>query len=331
MSADLWYRVSDDHPGPLVQVRAVVCMYAGQRQAYDAHIIVSRGGGAHAKTWAQWVKGKRDPVPLPAHAVVTLWQPQHPDKWRAALPEPIVGTERQMWSERMAFTAVADAEAADLASEMERDRQLARDVGNASEDDADDDVYEPREWRDASWIRYEPPGSITPKMAEARIMRAVAMCGHGRGLTLRSKTFSDVLAKIASRANGQEYATNDFVARLQALPADHADFDTAMSWFVALSPRPISRIHTVRADWDFNNRQDLLIYRALDVPLSYEQIGNMVEFRMTKQGVRDLYARTMRVVTKVANGIPVMLGDGKTAQEQLDALRKRNIQAKLQG
>lgn len=327
MTADLWYRVTPQHPGPLVQVRAVVCMNAGQRSSFDAHIIVSRGRGPHANTWAQWVKNK--PVPIPANAVVTLWQPQYPDKWQAPLPEPIVGTQRQMWSERMSFGAVEDAEASELAREMERDRQMARDAGSVLDHTQIDD--DPRPWRDASWIRYDPPGAITPKMAEARIMRAVALCGHGRGLTITSKTASDVLAKLAAKAQGQEYATNDFVAHLQAFPQDHADFDVAMSWFVALAPRPINRIHTVRADWDFNNRQNVLIFRALDVPLSFEQIGNRVEFQMSKQAVQDLYNRTMRVVAKVANGVPVMLGDGKTQAEQLAALRERNAKAKLQG
>mgnify|MGYP000022197331 CR=1 FL=1 len=325
--SDLWYRVTSQHPGPLVQVRAVVSMNAGQRNSYDANIIVSRGKGPHANTWAQWIKNKL--VPLPANVVVTLWQPQWPDKWQAPLPEPIISARPQMWAERQSFGAVDDAEAAELAADMERDRQMARDAGSVLPDDSD--VHEPRPWRDASWIRYDLPGSITPKMAEARIMRAVALCGHGRGLTLVSKTTSDVLAKLAAKMESQPYATNDYVARLQAFPQDHADFDTAMSWFVALAPRPITRMHEVHADWDFNQRQELLIYRAMDVPLSYEQIGNRVEFKMTKQGVRDLYERTMRVITKVANGVPVMLGDGKTQAEQLDALRERNTKAKLRG
>lgn len=60
------------------------------------------------------------------------WQPENAARWTwptGVEPAPLVGCAPRMWSSRMRFAAVDDAEAADLAREMEREREAARGSG----------------------------------------------------------------------------------------------------------------------------------------------------------------------------------------------------------
>lgn len=320
MSTDLWYPVTAQHPAPLVQVRAIVSVDRGR---FEAELIVSRGAPPHAGTWAEWKRGKA--TPLPRGAEVLLWQPQSPEKWKAPLPPPARRIEPgRMWSSTTSFTLVEEAEAAELAAEMERDRADARRGHGAADIYPEHHKPEMAWWRDADQVRYEPAGQITPRMCEGRLMRAVALCEHGRGLTLRIRSFGTILAQMAARLEQQDYATSDFVPRLKALPADISDFETAMHWFVALNPMPLPEPGS-RAQWVPSRPQEVLLFRARNIPLSFEEIGARVEWNVSGEAVRRMYDRAIRRACRIANGQQVETID------QIGAVQERNRAWKRKG
>lgn len=312
---DFWYPITDHHPAPLVQVRGIVEVRSNS--PFDAHLIISRGQPPRTSLWAEWVKGKA--LPLGPGVYPKYWQPQRPDKWMAPLPPPAhVSASGIMWSEGMRFQAVEEAEAAELARDMERDREMAR--NGSKHIFAASHKPEQAWWRDVSLIRYEPAGAVTEKMAEGRVMRAVALCGHGQGLTIRVSTFGDILARMI-KADPTEPDFSDYIPRLQAFPQDHGDFLTAMSWFVALNPPPPR--FTISDTWEFNKAQLCLHYRSLNDPLSFDEIGGLKEIRMSGENARKLYASTIKRITAIANqevAIP--------AFAQIESLRERNRQAR---
>lgn len=312
---DYWYPVTSQHPPALVQVRAIIDV----KGAYDAEVIASRGAPPHTNIWAEWQAGRAKP--LAPGSVPILWRPQAPEKWKAPLPPPVSEVrEGRVWSSTTRFALVDEAEAAELAAEMERDREDAR-RGGAIEVVRKEGLPW---WRDADQIRYEPAGQITPRMCEGRLMRAVAMCEHGRGLTLRIRSFGTILAQMAARLEQQEYATSDFVPRLKPLPADISDFEIAMSWFVAINPAPLPEPGS-RAAWVPSRPQEVLLFRARNIPLSFEEIGARVEWNVTKQAVHRMYDRAIRRACRIANGAKI------EGVDQIAELQERNRAWKRKG
>lgn len=313
-----WYPVTDVHPGPIVQVRAIVSSANG-----NAELIVCRGKAHHGDKWAEWKAGRSKP--LPPGAVVTLWQPQAPEKWKAPLPDPVAVVEPRMWSSTMAFTLVDEADSSELAREMERDREDAKRNGAPEEGSR-----EPLQWwRDADAIRYEPAGQITPRMCEGRIMRAVAISGYGGELTLKYKSFSTVLAAICEKTP-PPYAMSDYVPRMNPLPADWNDFERAMGWFAALNPKPLPEADA-RADWSFTRPQWCMIMRSYNIPLSFGEIGEMLPAKAKDKGgavsgeaARRMYERAIRRACRIANGV-----DRTNHAQQIEAIRDRNRSWKL--
>lgn len=308
-----WYPITPHHPAPLVQVRGIVEFVGGVQGTYDAQIIISRGRPPHADVWASWTKGRA--TILPPRAKPLCWQPQDPEKWQAPLPEPLSTATDRLWYSKLSFGVVEEAEAAELAQEMERDRNDARrgPVHSAP----------PREpmqwWRDADKIKYEPRGQISPRMAEGRVMRAVALCGHssgmygqGTGMSLRARS---ILASMATSASPEDYATSDYVPRLRALPGDHSDFPIAMSWFTALNTMPLPASDS-KAAWVFNREQEALAFRSFNIPLSYAEIGN--QWGVSGETARQTYISAIDMVHRLANGVvPVVV-------DHMAELRKRN-------
>ena len=121
-ASDIWYPITDSHPAPLVRVRGIV-----NCGPYDAHIIVSRGRAPHVMSWASWKGEKATPLKAPP----AVWQPQHPDRWDSPLPPPVPTIGARLWSSTMRFQAVEEAVGADLAREMENDREMARSGSSA--------------------------------------------------------------------------------------------------------------------------------------------------------------------------------------------------------
>lgn len=286
--SEVWYPVTPIHPAPLVQVAGIVMHPGGAQGTYDAQVIISRGRAPHTHIWAAWHKGRA--VPLASGAKPIYWRPQDPSKWRAPLPDPIIPAEPRMWSSAGA-------------REMPEDSR------------ADEGQW----WRDASRVKYEPPGSISERMAEGRVMRAVAASGHGYGTTLTTRTFGMLLADLAEQFGGETgYATSDAIIRFRQTRADISDFDLAMAWFAQLDPPDLRP--SDQDTWALNRMQNVLVLRARNRPWSFGLIGE--RFGMTPDGARKLYRRSIQAVCRVANGKPAFAH--VTTTDAMEALRERN-------
>ena len=285
-----WYPITDHHPAPSVRVHGIVAHPGGVQDGYDAQILISRGQRPHHHLWASWQSGRA--TPLAPGAKPIYWQPQDPMRWKAPLPEPVVSRiEPRMWS------AVGECE--DLAALL---------------------PPEPDQWwRDPTRIRYT--GDMSLGMIEGRVMRAVAACGH-YAATPQTRTFGAIIADMAEENELADYPTSDYVARFRPLPADIADFDTAMGWFSALNPPDLRTPGT--EVWAFNRPQKAIAYRALDRPWSF---GKMAEkFGMTPDGARKTHYRALKAVHRVASGLPAYAH--VTPIDQIAALQERNRMAR---
>lgn len=316
-TTDPWYPVTPSHPPPLEKVRAILTVTKQSQTIYNAQIIASRGKPPDIDVWAEWKDGRLRL--LPAFAKPCLWQPQQPDHWPMALPEAVPGVSERLWSSKVGFALVDEATAAELAAEMESNREDARRRETIVRGKPKIDW-----WRDIDNITYEPPGAVTEKMAEGRVLRAVAMCGHGRDMTVAYRSFSGLLADMAPSVDDARFYA-DYIPRLTPLRADKTDFPEAMRWFTALNPKGLPTA-TSRADWSLAREQEVLIYRSHNKPLSFAVIGGLWE--MTGAGVRQLYARAIQAVTRVANG-GVAWPNGAPMIDHNAATKARNAAWKL--
>lgn len=231
-----------------------------------------------------------------------LWAPCNAKTWRAPLPAPsfeMTGDVR-MWNAKQSFNA------AEAAAEMEADRE------NASRETVVERTSErvaQQWWRDHVLIKYEPRDSLTKRMAEGRIMRAIACCGVGRGLTLENVTASAIVAAMAEAVEAAaKDAVQDYAPRFEQLPQDRDDWLTAMQWFTAIDPP--------NGNWTLSRRQRVMLLRALPMPWSYDEIGD--DYRISGERARQIYARALdRAYRMACQGVV-------PAIDRLEALRERN-------
>lgn len=313
MKRDDWYRV-DDMPPPYT-VR-VWLEYAG-RQFIG---VRSRDPSSGHDVWAAIHKDMVEPLAMLDGARPHLWRPQYPEMWKAPLPQPVVlSYEGVLRSERLRFGAVEEAEASELAREMERDRDDAR---RGSGSVGGDEVERPW-WMDATAIRYEVPPDLTLRMVEGRLMRALLSCGADRGRSVKiiqSGGFADLADAIGEAM--ADFQSSDIV-RIAQLPQDHADFDVAMSWFCELNrPDQWSRW---RQKWSFSKAQRVLLYRALPTPLSFYEIGQELRWR-GHQRAQQVFKASIDICWRVANGLVVSARD-----REIEALRRRNREHRTEG
>lgn len=256
------------------------------------------------------------------------WQPLDRGKWGQPLPEPLpVQVVPQMTYMQSRFDALS---AAELAREMEEDREAAR----ASPELDQEAPSGSRWWRDITSIKYEPPGQVTKRMAEGRVLRALSACGRWQGLTLKTATTGSILTRMAEIADAEAKKYEEkrrlemgkVPLPFEALPADETDFPIAMAWFTALNPPEAWTDR--REPWGFDRVQRIMHMRTLTFPLSWVVIGLSFENKsrgirpLSGTRVRQLYDRGIEGCLRVANGgraredIPVL--------DQIEALRERN-------
>ncbi len=243
-----------------------------------------------------------------------LWAPLCPDKWQVPLPEPACemdeAAQPRMWASKQEFNA------AEAAAEMERDRA---DVSRETPAEAVASRVAWQWWRDASQIRYEPATALSERMAEGRLMRAVACCGAGKGLTLRAKSYSTIIVAIAETlAGADDMPANDPGIRFEPLPQDHDDFDTAMRWFAGLNP--VDMRGARHAAWSLSNRQTVLVLRSMSVPWSFDEIGDHLQ--LSGERCRQINVSALKTAWKIGRG------DLDPLSPQIAKLRERNRRAR---
>lgn len=279
---------------------------------FNVHVILFWGGrefvGArvrHPKTEApMWVSiSKRgDMTPIHIDDGIILWRPQRPDLWKLPLPSPVTPTgDGRMFSTTTKFQVVDEAEAAELAREMESDRLHMRNVSDRMRNDPAEAV---QWWRDVSRIKYQPHGEVTVDMAEARVMRALILDRHMRGDMRRIKTNGAVLADLKRSLLDilEEAPLDDWVPPLTPLAEDHRDYMTVMEW-----------ITEYECTW---REAAALRRRSQGPPASWRQIGD--EIGRSPQGSKNLYHRACVALTATANQPLVK------SRERLLSLQERN-------
>lgn len=316
------YRVSDMPPPLTVRVRLVWAGWAGE----GARIRCPRTG---RERWVAWEKGRvRDLPPAGSprdQAEPDLWGPLNPDLWKMPLPEPVVQAtaEGRMWAGRQSFGAV---EAALAAREMEADREAARaQARGIAGDDPSRKAKRRQWWRDPSEIRYLPPGHISKRHAEGRVMRAIASDGFARwgtGLGLHVRDPLAGMTEEEKRAFAEEEGdvppAGDWFEPVQA---DHDDYLTAMAWFSALGAGKDHRSET------FTDLQQVLTLAAQPEAFSMRAIGETMGLK--KRAAEQLYARATARIWEIANGFKTAEAEASAAA--LARVKETNRAARIGG
>lgn len=244
------------------------------------------------------------------------WRPQHPEQWRAGLPEPAfvqVADDRPARLVSIGDT-LAETAAEDLAREMEADRSHARALAEGTSPPAGEHaVAEPQWWRDPHAVTYSAPGSISRHEAEGRLMRALATERWVRVERPADKTFAGILARISKTLPmppGEGLADAEpLVERTEPNGRDWDDLLTALGWIAALGRGP-ARVVRLRAGVP---------------PLSWRGIGERL--RVSHEQARRMHADALDLITTEANGRSTPLGDA--ARAELADLRRRNRSARM--
>lgn len=311
---DVWYSISH-----MKRARALVEVQWNGRE-FKALLWTNPDTGS--LQWATYVNNEL--VFLPPKREAKTWLSQ-PDAWRPIdgkvwpdpLPKPLIGSVPRMRSSAL------EATAADLAREMEANRSDAQRANARGAYHSEPfSIDKLQWWKDATLIVYKPAGEIDAMMVEGRLMRAVAASQAGYGLTLESRTVGKVLADLstaADRAFNQEDPTSSYGLRFDPLPQDHKDFDEAMRWFTELNPPHVWHKH--RKPWSLNRMQKVLFYRALPVPLSFQDIGDHLS--RSGERARQIYKEALERVGKIANA-------PKSPNVEIERVKERNREHKRQ-
>lgn len=245
-------------------------------------------------------------APLPCHPEAWRPNPKSGKAWswpNGVEPAPLKRTLLPSISTigGIAFDSVSSAE---LAEEMDANREAMRTTNRASNRDDWREKDATQWWRDPTRILYQPMGSVTREHAEARIMRCLildrsigmdfkATRTNAAALADLKRTLADVLA---------EDREVDWVPPIHMIGSDHADYDTVMGWLleVMLSRRELKA----------------LVLRTRVPALSWDEIGGSI--RRSREAARTIYLTTIDVLTAVANR------PARLAATRLAALQERN-------
>lgn len=158
-------------------------------------------------------------------------------------------------------------------------------------------------WRDQTQIVYESRGSVTPQMAEGRVMRAL-ICD--RAIKMGFKRWRSNAAVVAAIKAERDDAPPDYMIPVQPLPSDWKDYEEIMSWLVD------ARI--TKAD------QIILIRRCQSPPWSWQEIADALRWKL--KPTRARFDTMIEDIVKAANR------RSRPAQVAIEALRERNRSAK---
>lgn len=294
--ADEWYGID---ALPRGAVHGIVARWPGFE--VPAATATDKKG---VRSWYE-VKGKSlSPLSVPVEA----WRPADASRWRwpngvVPLPLPVHVFPR------LAIVGGMTFDAATAAAEMESWREDAR-----SRPDDDIDERDSQWWRDITRVAYEPMGSVSLPMCEARVMRHLIL---ERSLPMpmrRQKSNAAVLADL-KRSFADVYGDEpdvDWVPPLRSTPEDHKDFDLVMVWIVEAE---VSR-----------RQMAILRARMQSPPATWVQIGDELQLHRNADAARKrakaIYANTIAMLCDAANRPAVR------TVVQIDALRERNRAAR---
>jgi len=163
-----------------------------------------------------------------------FWRPADAARWAAPLP-PVAwiddGVEQpgRLWSATMSYRAVEDAE---------EQHGSATAPGGRLPSGQSPGANERQWWRDPFAVTYSPPGSISRREAEGRLMRAFNAEHWVRIERPDMGTFAEALARSAKRTmpSAADLAADDAPMPMRPEPTgrDRDDMLTALGWLKAL-------------------------------------------------------------------------------------------------
>ena len=332
-----WYATADADPPHGVRVLVI---WDG-RVPFEAAIV--RDPGSKRLCWLTHDRGR--PVFLPTDTAPAdpkrpwagwhtleadwpdFWRPVNPAAWKAPLPAPAyvepaaceAHSKPRMWSARQSFQAVDDAEASDLAREMEQTRGAAGSrYGEPVAGTAECEPPERQWWLDPHQVTYSAPGAITPREVEGRVMRALKTERWVRVDWPTAKTFGGVLAKMAKTIplTPEELALQD--------PIDSEDEPTGRDWddFLLVTTGWLKAL--THGGKRFHKAEGVLRLRSRTPALSWRRIAALDG--RSHETVRQLFQQAIEELTRAANG-EATLGSSR-AQELLETVQAGNLAAR---
>jgi len=140
-------------------------------------------------------------------------------------------------------------------------------------------------------------------------MRAMAWAGAHDLMAPATKVTAQILAAYAAEDIASMVADDTQIIKFRPLPADHSDFEVAMSWVVALNPP--EKWGYRRRYWSLSRAQRVLYWLAKNTPLSLAEIadalscdenGKLKGKPVSWQAIQQTYARAIDQVWQAANG-----------------------------
>jgi hypothetical protein len=283
------------------------------REFLAARIIDERPRHPRKLVWATMTK-MGDPVYLPPAGKEEEWgtepvafRPADLATWGLPLPAPIRVSEKRFTSERVQFALVDEAEVADLAREMERDRADAA-RGNVSCETRIGPELQP--WRNIYRVVYARPIEPTELCGEARVMRALCYdrlikVGHRQ---IKTNAGSVAAYGRVSDVPAAEDLTHDWRPPFQPDPRDIRDYEDVIS--PAINEYGWSR-----------KEEDILRSRAIDPPFSFKELGD--HYRKSGEWARLAYWGAIQGICSAANGVVF-----SNARAKLERVQEGNRRAK---
>ena len=163
-------------------------------------------------------------------------------------------------------------------------------------------------WRDSTLIKYEPMGSVSRDMGEARIMRHLAVERSMPMDMRRQRSNAAILADLKrswADVYGDQAPGSDWQPPLTPMDGDWRDFETVMGWLVEVLP----------------SKRELFVMRCrmLSPPATWVQIGD--EIRRDGKSAKRCYERSISDLVDAANRRP------RRARKRLAELQARNRSA----
>ncbi len=252
------------------------------------------------------------------------WWPIDPDNWPRELPQPLPErSARRRYSATNGFNTVIEVTAEQLAREIEEGREIARAQANKPS-------KEPREgmqwWRDPHRVTYSKTGNISIEEVEARVSRAILYDGVHPNMRPAEFGADSVLAATAATTVSSEHEDpSSWHVRFTPSQKDHDDYLIAMAWFAALNPPELRPRRRAGEQVMLNISQKVIVWRALNPPLSWRQLGSELHEETGKSSdhyARQRFGQALQQLCAAANGRRVH--QHVSVKDQLSAVRESN-------
>lgn len=222
---------------------------------------------------------RRCPVWVQQHGRRMILMRAPPDAWRPVRPTP---DARRTSKPSPAFEA-------------------ARERLSAVPAPAEAPPVDPRAWwLDPAEVRYSPPGAVTPRECEGRLMRALMTARTTKMENPRGpRSNSDWIAKMVAKfeiENGIRERPTYWHDRHQPTARDISDCTVALGWM-------FGGIGNIRSDDIAYQMLEIISFRSYVPRKSYREISELKDMPKSPEKVARVYKAAMTLVLRAANGV----------------------------